>query len=227
MSDKNGTAAAGSNEHTSLLSALHAVQAECPTLPKDAVNPHFKSKFTPLDTIVEIVKPLLQRHGLTWSTFPTRDEHGLALRYSLGHVATGETLEDTMPLLLAKQDAQAQGSAITYARRYSICAVLNLVADEDEDGNAARRATAQPPKPAGVPIGRDRAVNLHDDAVRVIDADKLRQAVATYTGTDPGDLSDRDTAITLMASMDEGAAGKLADWLGKKLQAAEKAAQPA
>jgi hypothetical protein len=47
-----------------------------------------------------------------------------------------------MPLLLSKNDAQGMGSAITYARRYALCAVLNLVADDDDDGaRASRRAS--------------------------------------------------------------------------------------
>lgn len=162
------------SEHKSLLAALVAVQQECPTLPKDAVNPHYRSKFTPLDTIVETVGPLLAKHGLTWSTFPTRDEHGPALRYVLGHATSGETIEDTMPLLLSKQDPQAQGSAITYARRYSICSVLNLVADEDEDGNAARKTPAKaaaPPVPK--PLGAESLVKVLKAVEEAgVDADK-------------------------------------------------------
>jgi hypothetical protein len=115
-----------------------AVQGEAPTLPKDATNPHYKSKYTPLDTIVERIGPILNKHGLVWSTLPGRDEHGdPALTYRLSHAPTGEVLEGTMPLLLSKQDAQGQGSAITYARRYALCAVLNLVADDDDDGQRA------------------------------------------------------------------------------------------
>ena len=138
-----------------LLEALLAVQAEVPTLPKDATNPHFKSKFTPLDTIVEYVGPILNKHGLVWSSWPTVNESGdPALRYKLAHAESGEALEDTMSLLLVKSDPQGQGSAITYARRYALCAVLNLVADEDDDDNAGSSAPRQSkakPKPAVTP----------------------------------------------------------------------------
>ena len=57
-----------------------------------------------------------------------------------------------MRLLMAKQDPQGQGSAVTYARRYSYCAALGIVADEDDDGQAASqpapaaRTTRQPPR---------------------------------------------------------------------------------
>lgn len=130
-------------EHKTLAAALCAAQAAMPTLVKDGTNPHFKSKFTPLDTIVETVGPIIAEHGLTWSTFPCYGPNGEpALRYKLTHVS-GEFEEGIMPLLVTKADPQGMGSAITYARRYSITAVLNLVADEDDDGNNASRAPAQ------------------------------------------------------------------------------------
>jgi hypothetical protein len=125
-------------ERTSLMQAILAVQAEAPTLPKDKTNPHFKSKYTPLDTIVEKIGPILQKHGLVWLAFPDRDEDGdPALRYELVHAASTESTGGTMKLLLGKGDMQGLGSAVTYGRRYALCAVLNLVADEDDDGNAA------------------------------------------------------------------------------------------
>lgn len=127
-----------------LMTALLAVQAAAPTLPKDAINPHFRSRFTPLDTIVEIVGPLLAKHGLVWTTLPGSDDAGKPiLDYRLIHASTGETLDGRMPLFLSKEDAQGFGSALTYARRYSITAVLNLVADDDDDGNAASAGNGQ------------------------------------------------------------------------------------
>lgn len=141
-------------DRTSLAKAILAVQAEAPTLPKDKTNPHFGSKFTGLETITEKIGPILQKHGLIWMTFPGRDHDGQpALRYSLTHAESGETDGDTMPLLLGKGDMQSFGSAVTYARRYALCAVLGLVADEDDDGNAAatnpRGATSG--RPSGKP----------------------------------------------------------------------------
>jgi hypothetical protein len=127
----------GSETRPGFLSALAALQAELPKLPKDKTNPHFHSKFTGLDTIVETVGPLLVKHGLAWITKPDRDELGPYLGYRLVHVATGEGEAGRMPLLLNKDDMQGLGSALTYARRYALSSVLNLVADEDDDGTAA------------------------------------------------------------------------------------------
>jgi hypothetical protein len=131
------------------LSALLAVQAEAPKLPKDKTNPHFRSKFTGLETIVEKIGPLLVKHRLVWITKPGRDELGPYLEYRLVHVDTGEGETGRMPLLLAKDDSQGLGSALTYARRYALVSVLNLIADEDDDGNSAAPGYGQPPKPQG------------------------------------------------------------------------------
>ena len=136
-------------EHKNLAEAVAGFQAECPTLPKDAANPHFKSKFTPLDTMVEVVAPLLAKHGLSWSAFPCFAQDGSpALRYVLRHTS-GEVESEVMPLLVTKADPQGMGSAITYARRYSLASALNLVADEDDDGERAKHRA----QPAGPPHG--------------------------------------------------------------------------
>jgi ERF superfamily len=124
------------------MSALLAVQKEAPKLQKDGVNPHFKNKYVPLDSLMEAITPVLTGHGLVWITLPCRDEQGEpALRYRLVHVESGEEITETMPLLLKAEDPQGQGSAITYARRYSLMALLGLVANDDDDGKAASRST--------------------------------------------------------------------------------------
>lgn len=130
-----------------LLAAMLAVQKQAPKLKKSATNPHFKSKFAPLDEIVETINPILSAHGLVWSTMPSQSDSGPTLRYRLAHAPSGESEEGEMPLLLSKQDAQGQGSAITYARRYALCAVLNLVADEDDDGARAAQSRGQMGRP--------------------------------------------------------------------------------
>jgi len=124
-------------KHGSMVEALLAFQSEVPDLHKDKDNPAFRgSKYLSLDRLTDAVRPVLTRHGLVWSAMPSSLDGAPALSYRLLH-RTGELVEGTMPLMLSKQDAQGQGSALTYARRYALMAVLNLVADEDDDGNSA------------------------------------------------------------------------------------------
>ena len=128
--------------------AFQELLVDVPAMKPTKTNPHFKSKYIPLDAIHDTVDPLLVQHGFTWSTFPTTDHTGQpAMRYELRHVATGEVWGDVMPLLVDKQNSQGLGSAITYARRYAISAVLGIVADEDDDGHKAANARREAPAP--------------------------------------------------------------------------------
>jgi hypothetical protein len=162
-----------------LLNAVLAVQAEAPTLLKEKTatvksdKGSYKYTYTSLDAIVEKIGPILNKHGLVWLTLPTRDDRGEpALNYRLCHAATGEVIEGTMPLMLSKADPQGLGSALTYCRRYSLCAVLNLVADDDDDGHAARSSTQIHPD---VPLPAQmqalgKAVQTHRPGVAILRA---------------------------------------------------------
>jgi hypothetical protein len=169
------------NLHTALLK----VQAELPTLPKDATNPHFRSRYTPLDTIVERVGPILTRHGLTWITKPSISDTGdPSLIYRLTHAASGQLEEGEMALMLSKNDAQGQGAALTYARRYALSAVLNIVSDEDVDGNDVQAVATPSRKIKGTTLPKpDPAAKLTDRQVkglasRLTDVDPKKVQVA-------------------------------------------------
>jgi hypothetical protein len=146
----------------SLMTALLAVQAEAPKIVKNAENPHFKSKFASLDDVMDTVGPILAKHGLVWLTLPGRVDGEPVLSYRLVHAATGEAVEGAMPLMLKTVDPQGQGSALTYARRYSIMAVLGLVTGDDDDGNLAQSAALRspfgPPASAEVATSARKAV---------------------------------------------------------------------
>jgi hypothetical protein len=127
-----------------LAKALVAAQAEFSAVAKTSTNPHFKSKFAPLHEVVRTTSPVLAKHGLAVAQLIGESDGRDTLTTILTHTS-GETLESTMLLHLTKNDPQGQGSAITYARRYSYMAMLGLVADEDDDAN---RAVQSKPKPS-------------------------------------------------------------------------------
>lgn len=132
-----------------LASALVAAQAEFSAIPKTSENPFFRSFYADLATVVGHTAPVLAKHGLAVAQFPTTIDGDLALTTYLLH-SSGQFLSDTMKLCASKQDAQGQGAAITYARRFAYMAALGLVADVDDDGNAAtkaKQAEAAKPKP--------------------------------------------------------------------------------
>jgi hypothetical protein len=137
--------------HPNLVTALAAAQTEIPTITKsDTAKVQMKSggsyqyKYATLADIHTSVLPILARHGLAWITMPTLrpDGHGYVLVCELAH-ASGESRTCEMPLPMSA-GAKELGSAITYMRRYAICAVCGIATDEDDDGAAAPAAVAAP-----------------------------------------------------------------------------------
>ena len=122
----------------SVHAALFEVQKNLPTLVKTATNPHFGNEYVPLEEVLDKVLPVLHEQGLLLIQEPHSLDTGVpVLRTSLIHVESGDKIESTMALVLDKTTPQGQGSAITYARRYSILSILGLVGEDDDDGNAA------------------------------------------------------------------------------------------
>jgi hypothetical protein len=116
-----------------LAQALVAFHAEAPAIPNDRTNPHFNSKFASLAGIMEAIRPVLAKHGLAVVQQP---EDG-GLRTWILHESGEERDCGVIPLAVDKPGPQAQGSALTYARRYGVLAALGLVGDDDDDANAA------------------------------------------------------------------------------------------
>jgi len=115
--------------------ALVAAIGELSNVAKTASNPYFKSKYAPLDAIVDATRPVLAKHGLAIQQTPVYRD-GLAgvvtiITHKAGHLEDSELL-----LPLKDQSPQGVGSAITYARRYALAAVLGLATEDDDDGNA-------------------------------------------------------------------------------------------
>lgn len=129
-------------EPNTLAAALIAAQKEMPAVPPDSVNPHFKSKFVSLGHLIAKVRPVLNKHGLGFTQYPSRAEDGTPTLVTILLHTSGERLESEAPLLLPKQDPQGQGSAITYMRRYALAATLGISDQEDDDGNGA---SGEPP----------------------------------------------------------------------------------
>ena len=120
-----------------LYKALLKTQDDLKVLKKSATNPFYKSNYVPLEEVIKTAQPVLSKHGLGISQFPDNIDGKPALTTVLFHADSGEERRATMALMMVKEDPQAQGSAITYARRYAYMSVLGLVGDADDDGNAA------------------------------------------------------------------------------------------
>lgn len=125
--------------HSDLMTALHALQQSLPHVGKGntADTGKYKYKYADINDVQDALFPLFKEHGFTWTAAPTVTVNGFVLRYSLTH-ATGEAVEGDYHLPTG--NPQEIGSAITYARRYALCAVTGLApGGDDDDGAAASR----------------------------------------------------------------------------------------
>lgn len=114
----------------------------------DRTNPHFKSKYASLASVLSAVTPALTANGLAVVTRTFADGDTLLAKTSVFYRGLA-LVSSVMPIAKGGASAQAVGSALTYARRYSICALLGIVADEDDDGNAAQAGAAKAAAEAG------------------------------------------------------------------------------
>lgn len=149
-----------SQEVTKLSQAMLKVQQQLQPAIKDARNTFVGNDYATLNSVMETCKETLISHGiwLTQLPCPAPVELGtghIALETKLIHAESGEWISSTAVIPLPKNDPQGMGSAIAYARRYSLCAMLGIIT-EDDDGNAAsnpdqkqtrqQRAKPQPQK---------------------------------------------------------------------------------
>lgn len=118
--------------------AFLKAQAAITFASKDATNPHFKSKYADLESVIDAVKKTLNDNGIMFiQSFSPSDANRLSLTTRLMH-ESGEWIEDTLNMPLQKNDAQGYGSAATYSRRYALAAITGLY-QADDDGNEAAK----------------------------------------------------------------------------------------
>ena len=120
--------------------ALVSAQKEIRFAAKDSTNPHFKSKYANINSVIEAVKKPLNDNGISiLQSLSPSDDNKLHLTTRLLH-SSGEWIEDTAVCPIQKQDPQGLGSAISYIRRYSISSLCALYADDDDGQSAALNA---------------------------------------------------------------------------------------
>jgi hypothetical protein len=121
-----------------LATALNIAQGCMSGAKKSASNPFFKSKYADLKEVIDVAKGPLSENGLSFSQFPISDDGKCGVETILMH-SSGEWISNKLLLACSKQDPQGYGSAISYAKRYSLQAILGCPS-EDDDGNAATLA---------------------------------------------------------------------------------------
>ena len=145
--------------------ALVKFNNEVSSIPKDAKNPFYHSEYVTLDKLIISTRDILQKNGLSVMQFPLSVDGKIGIQTMLLH-ESGEFIESE-PLYMTPakaNDPQVAGSIISYLRRYSYQAILNLSTGEDDDANAATFVNSETPKVNGKlsakQIGRLLAIGL-------------------------------------------------------------------
>ena len=137
-------------EAGTMSAALVAALAEIGGAAKDKINPAFKSKYADLGSVIDAIKPVLAAHGLAFTQHTTPSEDGVMVETFVRHSGGEKESLGSFYVPANKRDAQGFGSALTYARRYSLMTAFGVPA-EDDDGSAATKSA---PKADPAPVKR-------------------------------------------------------------------------
>ena len=153
-----------------LAKALAAAQSEIKSAVKDSENPFFKSTYADLASVWAACRDALTKNGIAIVQAPGFEGDTVYLETVLMH-ASGQWIDGRLPVRPVKNDPQGMGSAITYARRYGLAAMVGVAPDDDDDGNAASQGKAvnKPDKPAPKATGGFRITPPADAAIHADD----------------------------------------------------------
>jgi hypothetical protein len=177
-----------------IASAFVKAQADFGSVLKTSTNPHFRSKYAGLDACIDAVIDALHKHGIALMQRTLPCESGVTVETILVHTS-GETMSGgPLHVPASKNDAQGYGSALTYARRYSITTMLGI-APEDDDGNAASRPVtyAAPRRPT--PRTTDEIESVAADVIKLNRPDKPLPPKAAKATTEAAPSPEDDDGL--------------------------------
>ena len=187
-----------------LAKALAQCQGEISNATKNAINPHFKSKYADLGEVLDAIRPFSSKYGLAFSQCPSMKADGrfyieTVLLHESGEYIIFEPSETT----LSRNDAQGVGSATTYLRRYSIAGVFGIAQEDDDAKKAIEKDPAKVEAPARPKSPAERASEYVDTNAQgehrnlwlvllsecKTDADKIALAKDLYEAINPADFT--------------------------------------
>jgi hypothetical protein len=151
-----------------LAEALAKAQPEMGNAAFDAINPHFKSKYATLASVRDAVTMPLAANGLAIVQLTSEGDGKMIVHTRLMH-SSGEWIESAYPIINDVNKPQAMGSALTYARRYSLASICSIASEQDDDGNAAQEHGKSAPESRNI-AGTPKAskANSRFDYERII-----------------------------------------------------------
>lgn len=174
-----------SESTSSLFKALIETAPEVQAIAKS--KQAYGYKYATLDSLIDMLRGALPRHGLWFTQSPSTGEGRISLTTRVIHVS-GEWMEDRIEIqsenaLSGKvNDVQKAGAAITYLRRYTLSSIFGVASDEDVDGNVANANQApQRKEQTRQPDDRERALKaMSDDWSRRINAGETKESITKH-----------------------------------------------
>lgn len=168
-----------------LAAALAKAQSKMEGATKDTANPFFKSKYADLASVTGAVRSGLDGTGLAYVQIAHDQPDCAAIETVILHESGQSVSCGIVRVPVAKQDAQGYGSAMTYARRYSLAAAFG-VAPEDDDGNAATKA-----KPLHTPAAQSAAIHavIGMDASTLTGIERAAKKINEIAASNPTEAS--------------------------------------
>jgi hypothetical protein len=162
-----------------LTKALAQFQGEVRNPLNESVNPQYRSKYASLDVVINTVKPILAKYGLSFIQSTSTEGENVGVTTLLMH-ESGEWIESDTMFLPAYQiksggakdfNAQGIGSSVTYGRRYQLSAILGISSEDDDDANgqvfggaaASPQATKETAKPNNRDAAKERAAKAAEE----------------------------------------------------------------
>ena len=185
-----------SPETADLYAALAAAQGEIQNPGKDKVakvptktGGSYSYSYADIADVLSTARPVLSKHGLAVVQLPVMASGQLVLKTRIIH-KTGQWIESDYPVCDIGGDHRVMGAALTYARRYALCPMLGIAADEDTDGETAADAPkrhakappAPPPAPPAAPrVSPDAIAYAAEAETEIMNADSATELVAWWT----------------------------------------------
>lgn len=155
-----------SDEIGKITEALSKAQGQMEGAIKDSTNPHRKSKYADISSVLEALKKPLSDNGLSISCSIVIESGVNILIGTLSHV-TGEWFRTYIPLISPQNDMQGLGASITYARRYAISALCG-VSQVDDDGESIREEEKKPELITNLQVSKIKSLNPSDEEIKYI-----------------------------------------------------------
>lgn len=210
-----------SDQVNELAGALSKAQSEMGHAAKDAKNPHFRAEYATLASVLDAVRPVLAKHGISFVQPAGDDDRGNVVVETVLFHSSGQWMRSDISCAPSKRDAQAIGSVVSYLRRYSLCSMVGIAqADDDAEGEQDRRKAGRgadvqvpppqrqkPPAPQQSPAPTDF---WSSDTLRIAAQDakdlfaKLRARAAEAPTLESIDKLEADNADGLNAMPDAG-----------------------